>query len=82
MSTRQEEIQQGFQNDLTYICSSIRYLQTCVDESYGRHAWSISLSSGYAQPLPTSGPLFDPWVPPPAPSETPAPLEDPDFHED
>jgi len=47
MSARHEEIQQGFQNDLTYICSAIRYLQTCVDESYGRHAWPISLSSGY-----------------------------------
>jgi len=37
MSAHHKEIQQGFQNDLTYICSSIRYLQTCVDENYGRH---------------------------------------------
>ena len=34
MSARQEEIQQRFQNDLTYICSSICYLQTNGDESY------------------------------------------------
>ena len=30
---------------------------------------------------PTSGPPFDTWVPPPAPSEAPSPPEDPDFQE-
>jgi len=82
MSTRHEEIQQGFQNDLTYICSFIRYLQTCVNESYGRHAWHVPLPSGYAQPFPISGPLFARWVSPPAPSEAPTPPEDPDFQEE
>jgi len=81
MSARHEEIQQGFQNDLMYICSSICYLQTCVDESYSRHAWPIPLPSSYAQRLLSSGPPFDPWVPPLAPSEAQAPPEDPDFQE-
>jgi len=82
MTAHLERIQQGFQNDLIYICSSILYLQTCVDESYGWHAWPVPLSSDFAQPLPIPGPPFDPWVPPPAPSEAPAPPEDPDFQEE
>ena len=82
MSTRQEDIQQGSQNDLMYICSFIRHLQTCVDESYGRYAWPVLLSSSYAQPLPSTDPPFDLWVPPPAPSEAPASPEDPNFLED
>ena len=81
MSTRQEEIQQGFQNDLMYICSSICYLQTCVDESYGRHAWPIPLSSSYAQRLASLGRPFDTWVPTLAPSEASTPPEDQDFQE-
>jgi len=48
ISTRQEEIQQGYQNDLAYICSSIRYLQTCDDKSFDRHTWPAPLPSSYA----------------------------------
>ena len=33
-----ERIEHRVQNDLQYICSSIRYLQTCVDEIYSRNA--------------------------------------------
>jgi len=62
ISTRQEEIQQGYQNDLAYAFSFIQYLETCVDESFSRHAWPAPLLSGYAQPLPAMGPLFDLWV--------------------
>jgi len=68
-------------NDLQYICASICYLQTCVDETYSRNAWPVPLLRGHLQPLPTSGPPFDTWVPPPAPSEAPAPPEDPDIQE-
>jgi len=64
---------------MAYICSSIRYLQTRVDESFSRHAWPAPLPSGYTQLLPVTGPPFDPWVPPPAPSGAPTPPEDPDF---
>ena len=37
MSANFERIENRVQNDLQYICSSIRYLQTCVDESYSRN---------------------------------------------
>ena len=79
MTAHYESIEHGVQNDLQYICSSIRYLQTCIDDSYSRHAWPIPLLKGHEQPFPTLGPQFDSWVPPPAPSEAPAPPEDPDF---
>jgi len=79
MPTNFERIEHSIQNDLQYIYSSIRYLQTCVDETYSRNAWSVPLLRGHTQPLLTSGPPFNTWVPPPAPSEAPAPLEDPDF---
>jgi len=69
-------------NDLQYICASIRYLQTCVNETYSRNAWPAPLSRGHSQHLPTSGHPFDTWVPPPAPSEALAPPEDPDLQED
>ena len=64
---------------MAYVCSSIRYVQICVDESFSRHAWYAPFLSGYAQILPTVGPPFDPWAPPLKPSVVPAPLKDPDF---
>ena len=76
MSANFERIEHRVQNDLQYICSSIWYLHTCVDETYSRNAWHAPLSRGHAQPLPTSGSPFDTWVPPPAPSEAPAPPEE------
>jgi len=39
----------------------------------------VPLTDGYAQPLPATGPPFDLWVAPSAPSRAPAPPEDPDF---
>ena len=32
-------MEHGVDNDLQYICASIRYLQTCVDDTYSRNAW-------------------------------------------
>jgi len=81
MSANFERIEHRVQNDLQYICSSIRYLQTCVDEIYSKNAWHVLLLRGHAQPLLTSGPPFDTWVPLPTPPETPAPPKDPNFHE-
>ena len=72
-------MEQRMDNDLQYICASIQYLQTCVDDTYGRNAWPAPLLRGHSQPLPTMGPPFDAWVPPPVVSDTPAPPEDPDF---
>ena len=82
MSSNFERIAHRVQNDLQYICLSIRYLQTCINETYSRNAWPIPLPRGHAQPLPALGPPFDTWVPPPVPSEAPASPEDPDFQED
>jgi len=64
---------------MAHVFSSIRYLQSCVDESFDRHVWPTPLPSGYAQPLLTTSPFFDMWVPLSAPSGAPAPPEDPDF---
>ena len=55
--------QAKFQNDISYMCSAIRYLQQCND-SYSWQEWPLPLPYGYAQPLPPSGPLFDPWITP------------------
>jgi len=49
-----------FQNDISYICLSIFYLQQCNDYSYSKQECPRPVSYGYAQPLPSSGPSFDP----------------------
>ena len=69
-------------NDLQYICASIRYLQTSVDDTYSQNAWFVPLSRGQSQPLPMTSPPFDTLVPPPVISEAPTSPEDPDFKED
>ena len=79
MSSNFQRMEQRVDNDLQYICVSIRYLQTYVDETYSKNAWHVSLPRGHSQPLPMSGPPFNTWVPPPVPSEAPAPPEDLDF---
>jgi len=79
MTANFERMEHRVQNDLQYICSSICYLQTCVDENYSRNAWHVPLQRGHAQPLPDLGPLFVTLVPPLAPSDALAPPEDPDF---
>ena len=76
-----ERMEHKVEIDLQDICSYIRYLQTCVDETYSRNAWHVPLLGGYAQSHPTLGPPFDTWVPPPAPFEAPTPPEDSDFQE-
>jgi len=59
MSANFQKIEKRVDNDLQYICASIRYLQTCVDDTYSRNAWPVPLSRGHSQPLPTAGLLFD-----------------------
>ena len=75
MTANFQRMEHRVDNDLQYICVSIRYLQTCVDEIYSMNAWHVPLSRGHSQPLPTSGLPFETWVPPPALSEAPAPPE-------
>jgi len=41
-------MEQRVGNDLQYICASIRYLQTCVDDTYSRNAWHIPLLRGHS----------------------------------
>jgi len=82
MSSNFQRLEQRVDNNLQYICASIRYLQTCVDDTYSRNAWPIPFPRGHSQPLPMTGPPFDTWVSPPAASEAPTPPEDPDFQED
>ena len=48
MSANFEKIEHRVQNDLQYICSSIQYLQTCVDETYSRNAWPVPHPRGHA----------------------------------
>ena len=69
-------------NDLQHICAYIRYLQTCVDDTYSRNAWLAPLPSGHSQLLSTMGPPFDAWVPPLVVPEAPAPPKDRDFQDD
>ena len=38
MSAHFQRLEQRVDNDLQYICASIRYLQTCVDDTYSRNA--------------------------------------------
>jgi len=82
MTANFQRMEHRVDNDLRNIRASIRYLQTCVDKTYSRNAWPVPLPRGHSQPLPTSGPPFNTWITPPAPSEAPAPPEDPDFQED
>jgi len=82
MSANFQRMEQRVDNDLQYICASIRYLQTCVDDTYSRNTWPIPLLRDHSQPLPMMGPPFDTWVPPPVISEAPGPPVDPNFQED
>jgi len=38
MSANFQRMEKRVDNDLQYICASIHYLQTCVDETYSRNA--------------------------------------------
>jgi len=79
MSANFQRLEQRVDNDLQYICASILYLQTCVDDTYSRNTWHVPLPRAHYQPLLTMGPPFNTWVPPSAAFEAPTPPEDPDF---
>jgi len=53
---------------MTYMCSSIRYLQRCSNYSFFRHGWPVPVPDAYGQPLPLTGPPFDPWTAPQDPT--------------
>ena len=38
MSTNFQRMEQRVDNDQSYICAFIRYLQTCVEDTYSRNA--------------------------------------------
>ena len=61
MAANFQRMEQRVDIDMQYICASIRYLQTCVDDTYSRNAWLVPLPRGHTQPLPTSGLPFDTW---------------------
>jgi len=67
------------------MCSSIRYLQRS-GRSFSRNDWPILILDGFTQPLPATGPPFNPWVIPSDASEMNrsvlAPSGDPDFQPD
>ena len=46
------------QNDMAYMCSSIRYLQRCEDYHFFRHDWPAPVPNAYGRPP------FDPWMAP------------------
>ena len=71
---------------MSYVRSSIRYLQRCIDVGFSRNDQFIPLPDGYSRPLSITGPPLDPWVTPCNPSAVfrlmSAPLEDLDFQSD
>ena len=48
MTANFQKMQQRVDNDLQYIFASIRYFQTCVDETYSKNAWPVLLLRGHA----------------------------------
>ena len=62
--TNQEAMQREQQNDMAYVCFSIRYLQRCEDYYFFTHDWPVSVSDAYGRPLTLTGPPFDPWMAP------------------
>ena len=62
--TSQEAIQREQQNDMAYVCSSIKYLQQCEDYHLFRNKWPVLVPDAYGRPLPLTGPPFDPWIAP------------------
>jgi len=44
MSANFQRMEHRVDNDMQYTCASIRYLQTCVDDTYSRNAWPVPLS--------------------------------------
>ena len=73
----QEALQKEHQNDMSYVYSSIRYLQRCCDNSFFCHNWPVPIPDAYVQPLPLTEPPFDPWAAPQDPSEAYRPVVEP-----
>ena len=61
---------QCLENDMSYICDSMRYLETFLGGIYHKRDWSVPVPSAHARPLPTTGPPFPARAPtaPPQPS--------------
>ena len=55
---------QNLENDMGYLCDSIRYLESYLGGIYLKHELSVPVPSAHARPLPTTGPPF--------PARTPA----------
>jgi len=86
MSTHRQQLSvemsmhyQNLENDMGYICDSIRYMESCLSGIYLKHEWSAPVLSAHAQHLPTTGPPFP--VRTPASPPQPAVAQDSD-HED
>jgi len=47
MTVNFQRMEHRVDNDVQYICASIRYLQTCVDDTYSRNAWLVPLPRGH-----------------------------------
>ena len=60
----QEAMQRERQNNMAYVCSSIRYLRRCEDYNFSRHDWHVPVPDAYGRPLFPTGPPFDPWMAP------------------
>ena len=74
-----QRLEQRLDNDLNHICDFIRYMHNCIGDIYDRFDWPAPLPHDRSQPLPSIGPPFGAWVPPPAAPKPPASPEDPDF---
>ena len=59
---------------MSYVCSSICYLQKCNDVGFFRNDWPIPIPDGHSQPLSATDPPFYPWVALPDASEVYRPV--------
>ena len=70
----------NLENDMGYICDSIRYLESYLGGIYLKHEWSVPVPSAHARPLPLTGPPFP--VRTPASPPQPATAEDSESEEE
>ena len=69
MSAHYQRMEQRLDHDLSYICDSMRYLETYLGGIYQKNNWPVPLPSAHTRPLPSTGPPFPartPSVPPPS----------------
>ena len=81
MTAYYQRMEQRLDNDLSYICDFMRYLDAYLSDIYQKYDWPVPLPSDRARPLPSTGPPFPVRtlsVPPP-PSTT---QRDPDSDSD